>query len=184
MSERDLAEFLDTLRRATKAVAPDYFALPAPDRRLVSRERVYCYELYHQIRCLLPDDYRYTLNAEIDKAGHPWLAEGDLRRKPDLVVHTPGGHPNLLVIEVKSGSAGPDDLKEAAESLRYFTDRPFCYEYGALLVFGGDRRRLLKSMQRINVDGYAFPAERLFALHHAEADSEVSKLTAEEIAAA
>ena len=55
----------------------------------IFRERVYCYELYHQMRLLWPKTTKYFLNGEVDKAAHPILRELDAdNAKPDFLVHT------------------------------------------------------------------------------------------------
>ena len=59
--------FTGILREATARVAPDYFLLPVHGAPSVYRERVYCYELYHQMRLLWPGDCPYRLNGEVDK---------------------------------------------------------------------------------------------------------------------
>lgn len=63
------------------------------------RERVYCYELYHQLRLALPANFLYTLQGEVDKMGHPIITGGV---KPDFILHKSGTmNDNFLVIEVK-----------------------------------------------------------------------------------
>ena len=37
---------------AVSRIAHGYFQLPVADADALYRERVYCYELYHQLRCL------------------------------------------------------------------------------------------------------------------------------------
>src|SRR5260370_1268039 len=56
------------LALGTAKVGPPYFLLPIFGGDPVRRERVYCYELYHQMRCQWPDDCRYILNGEVDRA--------------------------------------------------------------------------------------------------------------------
>lgn len=68
------------LSRATRDIAPEYFRLNINGGDPVYRERVYCNELYHQMRVRWPYDTAYCLNGEIAKAAHPILMQ--------LVVHT------------------------------------------------------------------------------------------------
>jgi hypothetical protein len=64
----------------------------------IKRERVYCYELYHQLRCL---PLNTTVTAEPDKRGNPSFATGRAPN-PDMVFHTPGNDSNnAAVIEVE-----------------------------------------------------------------------------------
>ena len=43
-------ELTQILEQATAAIASEYFRLPVWNADPVYRERVYCYELYHQMR--------------------------------------------------------------------------------------------------------------------------------------
>jgi hypothetical protein len=61
----------------------------------VYRERVYCYELYHQWRCQWANDSRFELSGEADKIGDPIIRRN---AKPDFLVHVPGEMQNLLVL--------------------------------------------------------------------------------------
>jgi hypothetical protein len=95
---------------ATRLIEPAYFRLNIAGGDPVYRERVYCYELYHQMRVHWSADTPYYLNGEVDKTGHSLLTElGVGRRKPDLLVHRPGDMiGNHAVIEVKRRMApGP-----------------------------------------------------------------------------
>jgi hypothetical protein len=94
--------FRDLLCEAAAAVGAQWFLLPifsgdskAPTRRY--RERVYCYELYHQIRLLSETPLgadagapRYLLSGEIDKAGLNAVIDNG-RHKPDLVGNCSAG---------------------------------------------------------------------------------------------
>src|SRR2546426_8735920 len=82
--------FAEMLTAATIRVAGEYFQLPVADADAVYRERVYCYELYRQLRCLW-GAFPFRLGGEIDKTGNPHFREGPYSRaKPDLIVHVPG----------------------------------------------------------------------------------------------
>ena len=49
-----MVEFNLILREAAARIEPEWFELPIMGGNSVNRERVYCYELYHQMRCLWP----------------------------------------------------------------------------------------------------------------------------------
>jgi hypothetical protein len=124
------------IHEATAAIGQEYFLLPihgagAP----MYRERVYCYELYHQMRLRWPHDSPYLLNGEVDKVRHPYFQgnEGG-KPKPDLLVHQPGGGQyNHAVIEIKSvvGTKFRKDL----ETLSLFRDQ-LGYERAIFLIYG------------------------------------------------
>ncbi len=99
-----LETFDEAFRRATKAVGYDYFALSvANSRDRTYLERVYCYELYHQLRNQWVNNGSIRIHAEVDKSGHKKIKGQD---KPDFILHIPGQHEelsptNFIVMEVK-----------------------------------------------------------------------------------
>lgn len=120
MPDRDLAVFLEALKKATSQVDQHYFQLPVAGQEApIYRERVYCYELYHQLRVALPEDFPYSLAGEVDKSGHSIIRTPPLdRRKPDFLVHSAGNmESNLLAVEVKPGTAKSCDMKKDIETL-------------------------------------------------------------------
>ena len=66
-------------------------------------ERVYSYELYHQLRNTFCDRFPYKLGGAIDKVSHRLIEPALGVKKPDFVVHVPGDmNGNLAIVEVKS----------------------------------------------------------------------------------
>ena len=94
-----LMPITDHVQKAASCIGQNYFALPVCGMPTpIKRERVYCYELYHQLRCL---SLGTTVTAEPDKRGHPSFAAGRAPN-PDMVFHMPGGDSNnAAVIEVE-----------------------------------------------------------------------------------
>lgn len=114
---------------ATAKLPSEYFYLRMHNAPAMYKERVYCYELYHQLRRRWPDATPYRLNGEVDKARHPDFS--DRRMIPDFLVHEPGTTKNYLVIEVKRCDAEEfDDF----DNLRWFLD--YGYQRAIWLVFG------------------------------------------------
>lgn len=139
---RDCEKFIALLQAATDAVAPVYFDLPIAGDAPIYRERVYCYELYHQLRTLWPVGFPYVLNGEVDKAGHAVMQRLGATGVPDFLVHGPGdmSH-NLVIIEVKPvDHVGWKGLKDDLEKLTKFTTDGR-YELGVYLVYGGTEER-------------------------------------------
>ena len=103
------------------------------------RERVYCYELYHQMRCIWPPTSPFVLNGEVDKAGHQLMRERGIGSKvPDMLVHTPGNmNGNYAIIEVKSCEASITAILEDLSKISQFIDRAE-YKRGIQLIFGQD----------------------------------------------
>jgi len=91
-------DMLEILRQATLAISPRYFFLPvAGNHTPALRERVYCYELYHQLRCRMGSS-QLMLMGEPDKRGHHALPPIN----PDFILHIPGEiNVNAAAIEVE-----------------------------------------------------------------------------------
>lgn len=89
---------LEALTTATRQIGNEHFLLPiAHVNHPIKRERVYCYELYHQLRMALHDS-PLTLTGEPDKRGHPDFPNIN----PDFILHSPGRHTNnKAVVEVE-----------------------------------------------------------------------------------
>lgn len=129
-------ELTKILTAATAAIKRGYFHLPIDGGDPVYRERVYCYELYHQMRSRWPDS-KYVLNGELDKAGHPLLIElGADNKKPDFLVHKPGDmRGNHTIIEVKVAEAANDGIRKDIKTLDRFVRR-VNYKRAIYLFFG------------------------------------------------
>lgn len=91
---------IEAIPIATREIRPEYFLLPIAGRDdSIKRERVYCYELYHQLRLALGDTPLF-LTGEPDKRGHPAFAGSGIN--PDFILHAPGVHThNRAAIEVE-----------------------------------------------------------------------------------
>ncbi|MGA3091807.1 MAG: hypothetical protein ABSD75_24630 [Terriglobales bacterium] len=131
-----MEQFTQILREATAAIPPEYFLLPIHGGDSVYRERVYCYEFYHQMRRLWPPDCPYRLNGEVDKRSHPYLQDGG-QPKPDLLVHQPGTGENYAVIEVKSSRAAAREIDKDLGTLTLFMNR-LGYHRAIYLIYGAE----------------------------------------------
>lgn len=145
-----MQELTDILRESTGAIGTPYFLLPIDGGDSVFRERVYCYELYHQMRCRWPRETPYILNGEVDKVRHPVLTPlGLTGQKPDLLVHQPGDmEGNHAIIEVKPGLPQYRHLKKDLETLNRFRARAR-YQRAIYLFYGHfDEHRLANLLRR------------------------------------
>ena len=136
MKEKDLQHFINCLKKAIKKIDAHYFQLPiAGNEEPIYRERVYCYELYHQLRCMLGDGFPYKLNGEVDKSGHPLIRNA---KKPDFLIHQPGDmEHNLVVIEVKPITVKDkiSELREDIETIKWFLNNANYYR-AIMLIYG------------------------------------------------
>lgn len=150
---RDAAaeQFLKLLLETCSAVEAPWFVVPVDrnGRAHAYRERVYCYELYHQLRVrteghALAGSSEYVLSGEMDKAGlHTVVVNG--KHKPDLVWHVPGTNNNAVVAEVKTTSRwNHAGVKKDLQTLAAFlTAGDRSYALGVLLMFGPDEEGIL-----------------------------------------
>jgi hypothetical protein len=134
--DEELNHFAELLAIACSRIGAEYFQLPVADADAVYRERVYCYELYHQLRCLWRD-FRFSLGGEVDKEGHPHFENGPYAgAKPDFLVHWPGNMDgNLACVEVKPGTRSVGAFNADLRKLTWF-HRSAGYHGGILLVYG------------------------------------------------
>jgi hypothetical protein len=138
------------LSAATEAIEQDYFKLPINEAPSDYRERVYCYELYHQMRLRWPNDCRYRLNGEVDKNGHKWWKENDLNRRiPDFLIHVPGNMDcNYCIIEVKRSKVSRGGIRKDLNTLKTFVLKAQ-YRRAIFLVYGENAER---TTQAVNVE--------------------------------
>lgn len=120
---------LKALEQATQAIGASHFLLPiAGADHPIKRERVYCYELFHQLRVAL-DSTHLTLTGEPDKRGHPDFPPIN----PDFVLHIPGDHKeNAAAVEVECRVSLGHLIKDL-RNLRTMRDRG--YNTLVLLLF-------------------------------------------------
>jgi hypothetical protein len=133
--DTDYVTFRRLLGKALNEILWLYFKTPvAGQEEEIFRERIFCYELYHQLRCAFDaESFGYWIGGELDKDRHP-IIRGDL--KPDLVVHEPGDMDhNLCVLEVKPITGADAGFKKDVATLTRFVTE-FSYHSGILLVFG------------------------------------------------
>jgi len=167
--EADFNRFIEYLMKAAARIESHYFQLHiAGAERPIFRERVYCYELYHQLRVVLGNDFPYKLDGEVDKDGHPIIRPALGAKKPDLIVHVPRQmNQNLVVIEVKPINAKRSDIKGDIEVLKKFIDKAEYYR-AIMLIYGNVNDELPKPYQ-IEVDDLPRKYEqRLLFLWHRE----------------
>lgn len=133
--EEQLTRFEEILADASSRITPEYFQLPVADADSVYRERVYCYELYHQMRSGW-GEFGFSLGGEVDKNGHPHFEDGPYANaKPDFLVHQPGNmEHNLVCVEVKPLNR-PAGFIADLRKLTWFCHGA-AYHRGIFLVYG------------------------------------------------
>ena len=121
----------------------------------ISRERVYCYELYHQMRKLQErrnsaqlygkrvDESQIVINGEIDKAGHPVIIQNF---NPDFVIHRQKiMDNNICVVEVKTNYSKSGITKDFGT----ITCMMNCYRYECgVFIYVGEKIDCVKAVIR------------------------------------
>lgn len=134
-----LMDLTKILQDATEAIDAKYFLFSVHGSQTpIFRERVYCYELYHQMRHAcepilgLSD---YCLTAEVDKRGHPDQAVQALKLGvPDFLIHVPGKSLNYAAMEVKPAGAPEKQETKDIKSLEKL--QKLGYERLIYLIYG------------------------------------------------
>ncbi len=140
-------QYVDLIKTALSQVESVYFKLETTYKPSgIVRERVFCYELYHQIRKIMPE-FDLTLNGEIDKSGHPDFVPRGLKN-PDFVFHKPGSHEdNTLVIEVK-GKLKPDAIEKDFNKITNFIEE-YNYKAGVFVLYNNSLEKLKQRAGRV-----------------------------------
>ena len=139
-------DYLKLIYDAMGKVGQQYCRIASADNdEEIFRERVYCYELYHQMRTLQKANETtpvygksvqsplIVINGEIDKSGHRVISQNF---NPDFVIHLQGSmDKNICVVEVKNNFSKSGIAKDFGT----ITCMMNCYRYGyGLFVFVGD----------------------------------------------
>lgn len=141
-----MQQFDQLLADATAQVTQSYFRLSSLAAEPVYRERVYCYELYHQMRLNWPGNTDYFLNGEYNKSGHPYFP-GSGGPQPDFLIHVPQSEDNFAVIEVKSCELRTEGILEDVSKLRQF--QLFGYQRAIYLIYGHLAQSRVQKIQNL-----------------------------------
>lgn len=130
----DIKSFILKLINALNNIEKEYYFVEISYKKGgIARERVFCYELYHQLRNVLGEDFPFTLHGELSKRGHE---EIDLlnQKIPDFLIHIPGKWDNNeVIIEVKN-QISQDAIKEDIQKIVSFLKNVH-YHHGILIIY-------------------------------------------------
>ena len=132
-------EYLSYVIEALNRIEQQYIRLPAIHKASgLIRERVFCYEFYHQMRCVIPPDREVVINGEIDKRGYPAFN----KENPDFAFHIPGSNAgNAVVCEVKGDIRKPGLAKDL-ETICSLIEDKYC-QSGVLIVLANSFAQLV-----------------------------------------
>jgi hypothetical protein len=182
MMQEEFSTFERMLAEAASRVGALYFQLPVAQLAdAIYRERVYCYELYHQLR-IGWGAFGFSLGGEVDKSGHPLFRCGPYAQaKPDLLVHEPGNMGrNLACVEVKPCIRPVAEFAEDLKKLTWFCHHAEYYR-GIFLVYGADEHEtpdlnLLRANLREAAQGPDIDRERICLIHHRRVGEQAARI--------
>ena len=143
-------ELMEVIEKATAEIDRIYFYLPIAGGIPTFKERVYCYELYHQMRRHWPDRSAFFLNAEVDKRAHPLFRDMEARHSiPDFLVHCPGDMAgNHALIEVKALPVNLRGVRKDIRTLSRFRSEAG-YQRALYLLYGQLDRKTLENIRLV-----------------------------------
>ena len=141
------------------------------------RERVFCYEFYHQMR-ILQEKHNYELpsiniDAEIDKRGHDVIEEDF---NPDFVFHKRGKMKNYAVIEVKLRL---EDFKKDFQTLCCMINK-YDYKCGVFILLNNSYDKFVeKAMEKLKSICFQAAKDKIYVLckENKESDLTIKKLS-------
>ena len=149
--DKMVESFIQLIRDALENVGDEYYKLTTTYRTLgVVRERIFCYELYHQMRLIqstrgLND---VQIHGEIDKSGYIAF-DRNAWKNPDFVFHIPGMmQGNAIVVEVKGKIEGnyQEGVYKDIVTLSKFTNNKYFYQSGILIIYNYTYDEFLRNM--------------------------------------
>lgn len=147
-------DYLDIIKSALDEIPQEYYRLPTTySSDGIVRERVFCYELYHRMRCLQDKRGKNLLriHGEIDKRGHELFMES---RNPDFVFHVPGSmEENTIIVEVKGKIEGGDYREQVEEDIKTLLRYVKSYKYymGIFILFNHSLLELKRRVPMSNL---------------------------------
>ena len=138
--DEKIESFVEMIKGSLDNVGDEYYKITTTyESSGIVRERVFCYELYHQMRSVqsargLTD---VQIHGEIDKSGHIAF-DRNSRKNPDFVFHVPGMMKgNAIVVEVKGKIEGTyqEGVYKDIVTLSKFTNNKHYYHSGVLIIY-------------------------------------------------
>ena len=138
--DEKVESFVEMIEDSLENVGDEYYKITTTyESSGIVRERVFCYELYHQMRLVqsargLTD---VQIHGEIDKSGHVAF-DRNARKNPDFVFHIPGMmQGNAIVVEVKGKLEGTyqEGVYKDIVTLSKFTNNKHYYHSGILIIY-------------------------------------------------
>ena len=160
-----VAAFLESVRIATRLIKPPYFCIPLHGlAEQKYRERVYCYELYHQLRCCTRQDVWCVLSGAKTQLPLPIFRRLFNRTMPDFLLHVPSEMgANVVVMNINPITARSQDIERDVKALKRFTTARASSRQAICLIYG-DGESLDQFLSRMREA--VFAKESLIVMWH------------------
>ena len=149
--DEKVESFVEMIKDSLENVGDEYYKITTTyESSGIVRERVFCYELYHQMRLVqsargLTD---VQIHGEIDKSGHIAF-DRNARKNPDFVFHIPSMmQGNAIVVEVKGKIEGnyQEGVYKDIVTLSKFTNNKHYYHSGVLIIYNYNYDEFLRKI--------------------------------------
>lgn len=152
----DSEKFKSLIKKALTMISENYFKQPTVDaEKYKFGERVFCYEFYHQLRCLQDEFGRLEISGEAVKSCFQ-STDLESNQTPDILIHNFGKHDNNeVIIEVKTNeNSFNNGIKKDFITLDKFTqtNSEFNYKIGISLILNCDFKSILLNNKKLAND--------------------------------
>lgn len=176
----DMHEFYKFIDCAMSNVANDYWMVQTAEGDEKVRERVFCYELYHQMRLLqesekreFPKMSKLTIAGELLKKGLVGFKKEDgnteEQKCPDFIFHIPQKYINdAIVMEVKGRTDLPsyksgiyDDFKTLNAFIK---SEKLHYQSGIFLLYGHTQQEAVQVIRSITFNFEFVAPDKIYVI--------------------
>lgn len=175
--------FYPALLDAISKIDKQYYKVKlAYFNQTIYRENVYCYELYHQLRLLLGNEFPFLLSGELDKASHPDIADRCLEFKSEFLIHQPGKLDQdsfisiMNVCSLASAFRMPEKLIENLNKMVCSTNLQGGYYRGIMLIYGDDSFDIDRGIYDIYKNYCRGSYDKIILLYHNSINSKPVKI--------
>lgn len=172
------SEILKNIKKAVEKIEKKFYSIISVNGGERIRERVFCYELYHQLR-LIEFNYKFDIHGELAKAGFY-----NINITPDFLFHRQGSDDNYCIMEVK-GELDSNGICKDFNTLSKFLGEQKeikAYKLAIFLLFNQSLEAFINFLKRnrkvINLDKHS---EKIVILCKKDKNSKIETCTLEEI---
>ena len=172
------SEILKNIKEAIEKIEKKFYNIISVNCGERIRERVFCYELYHQLR-LIKFDCKFDIHGELDKSGFY-----DVDVIPDFLFHKQGTDENYCIMEVKGEIRSNGICKDFNTRSKFLVEQKEikAYRLAIFLLFNHSLEVFISFLKRnrkvIDLDKYS---EKIVILCKKDKNSEIETCILEEI---